>query len=254
MTPAGTESSVTQAFEREVMAAWPAITQRVADAVTQRLREVPQSLHDAVGILAASPSLLAPMDRVRDEVIHTRLLAWLLGLPGETGQAARRAWLARFDVDAPLDHWHVRAEAPVPVLGKNGRIDVRIEVPGRWLFYVEGKIDAPESPGQLARYHAHLTASPKTAGGGFTLVFLTVDGRNSEENVPHVALAFTDLARDWLPLIGSGGPDATYLAAWLATILCDLTGTLPEGSVDGWSAVQKLDALTFLSPRGRTHG
>ena len=254
MRPTGPESPAALAFEREVMPAWPAITRRVDAAVTQRLREVPQSLHDAVGILAASPSLLAPMGRVRDEVTHTRLLAWLLGLPGGVGQDARRAWLNRLGVEAPLDHWHVRAEAPVPALGKNGRIDVRIEVPGRWLFYVEGKIDAPESPGQLSRYHAHLTASPKTAGVGFTLVFLTVDGRASEENVPHFPLAFTDLARDWLPLLGSGGPDLTYLAAWVATILCDLTGTLPEGSVEGWSAVQKLDALTFLSPRGRTHG
>jgi hypothetical protein len=223
-------------------------------AVTQRLREVPPSLHDALDVLAVSPSLLAPMDRVRDEVTHTRLLAWLLGLTGETGQAARKAWLARFGVNAPLDHWHVRAEAPVPVLGKHGRIDVCIEVPGRWLFYVEAKIDAPESDRQLSRYHEHLTEAAKKAGIGHTLVFLTIDGRRSEENVPHDPLSFTDLARDWLPLIGRGGADATYLAAWVTTIVCDLTGAIPEGSVETWSAVQKLDALTFLRPRGRTHG
>lgn len=254
LTSTPTEPNAAQAFEREVMAAWPAITQRVDAAVTERLRHAPRSLHDALDLLAASPSLLAPMGRVRDEVTHTRLLAWLLGLPGEIGREARRAWLARFDVDAPPDHWHVRPEAPVPVLGKDGRIDVRIEVPGRWLFYVEGKIDAPESPGQLSRYHAHLAESARAAGVGSTLVFLTADGRASEEAVPHERLAFTDLALDWLPLLGRGGPDATYLAAWVTTILRDLTDTLPAGPVETWTPVQRLDALTFLGLHGGTGG
>lgn len=129
-----------------------------------------------------APSLFYVLGIERHELAHTRLLAWLLD-PAESSVAdALASLLLRHiaDVDplsgiTPQDADQCRIAS---ISREYEHIDIvaTVDTPTRRLLLaIENKIDAQESPGQLARYQTVLSAL--SLGKSAVLLFLTPEGR-----------------------------------------------------------------------------
>lgn len=96
--------------------------------------------------------LLSVIGRGRDELVHTRLLAWLLDPVGNHGLGAGllRRLSQHVGVDdlsaLDIEEVRIRREVSHPL----GRADLIVDLAATTIV-VENKIDAPEQPGQCAR-------------------------------------------------------------------------------------------------------
>lgn len=237
-------------FERLIMARWELLTWRVHGALASRFAELDDEGHRVLRCLEDAPALLGPLALSEDELAHSRLLGWALRLPGELGDAVRGAWLKKLGVRAPVRGWRVVNES---TLGQGCRVDLEIEIPGRWLCLVEMKVGSNERDGQLPDYRGHLDAACEAAEIDGNLVFLTVKGDESVEEVDHDTLSFRDLLTMWLPLVQLvRGLDAhaAYLASWLVSIARDLCDAAGEGPSARWDFSTRMEALSLLEALG----
>jgi hypothetical protein len=123
-------------------------------------------------------------------------------------------------------------------------VDIVVDVPGHHLIYVEMKVEAAEREHQLLDYRQHLDRE-----AGFrkaTLVFLTLDGRRSDDDVDHVPQSFRDLLRAWLSQTPARGPTATYLGAWLSTVARDLLRIADQGPFLEWPLARRAQTLDLV--------
>ena len=99
-------------------------------------------------VSGSAPSLLGPLGLARDELKHSRLLAWFLSQRDSVGGACRRPFLEYVGLGGTvsMDGWRVSLERN---LAEHGRLDVHIEVSREATIYVEVKVDAPERENQL---------------------------------------------------------------------------------------------------------
>lgn len=231
-------------FQRLVVDRWQEITWRVHGAAAARLAGLDPSEQRFVRLLEDAPSLLGPLGRERDEVSHTGLLGWALRRPGELGRALRGAFASLVNSDVPDDGWLITTES---VLGPGCRVDVDIEIPGRWRCLIEAKIDAAEREGQLFDYRQHLEGWCTSVNTGGELVFLTHDGRTGSASVQHLTLCWKHLLRAWLPLTDRPEPEALYARLWLASIAHDMYGISQPGPIGSWSFAQRIRMLEFLA-------
>ena len=114
---------------------------------------------------------------------HSAFLAELLNPKGSHGK--KDAYLRLFVEAMPLqdidkstlntDDANVLTEKST----EEGRLDIRIEFPSaRYAIVIENKIYAGDQERQLERYRRH---TEKAYRGGFTLLYLTLDGREPSE-------------------------------------------------------------------------
>ena len=237
-------------FERLIMARWELLTWRVQGAIASRFAELDDDGHRTLRCLEEAPALLGPLALTHDELAHSRLLGWALRLPGELGDAVRGAWIKKLGVRAPVREWRVVNES---TLGQGCRVDLEIEIPGRWLCFVEMKVESNERDGQLPDYRSYLDAACESAEIDGNLVFLTVAGDESVDEVEHDALSFRDLLIMWLPLVqivrGLDG-NAAYLASWLVSIARDLCDVAGQGPSARWDFSTRMEALSLLEALG----
>lgn len=241
-----TEDPATE-FQRVVIDGWQALVWRVQGAVATCFAELDEDEHRIIRALEDSPSLLAPIDRERDEVTHSRLLAWALSRPGKLGRSLRQSFLRLLDVAQPADGWVVRTESTI---GPECRVDIDILVPGLWRCLVEVKVDAPERDSQLDDYRLHLDGACQDQGIDGDLSFVTLDGREGDADADHTPLSFRALLRSWLPLALGSGADELYLRLWLASIADALYGIGQPGPVASWSFSKRVGVLRLLEELG----
>ncbi len=234
-----------------LIAPWRSIVDRLTDSVDAQLAALSSDEHARLRVLQESPSLLAPLGLARDEVTHSRLLAWFLAQKDDVGETCRRSWLGLVGLDAtlPTDGWRVSRERD---LGGHGRLDVHVEIPGAALVYVEVKIDAPERKNQLADYRAHLQAH-RGDHPHAKLVFLTPRGHEGTSGVADVRLGFDTVVARWLPHAVGSHPTAVYLRAWLSALARDVLRQTGAPGAD-WSLNHRNGALRLLRPPGDAHG
>jgi len=257
---AATRSREAEAF---VMEHWSGIVQRVESAVAAEYERLNEQQRELLAVLEGPKSLLVPLGKARDEVSHSKLMSWALGLESALGQALRKSFLTLVNADAgvPLPGWRVRNEVEIApkcrMLERNkvgtptkGRIDVHITVPQIWRCYVEMKVDAPERRNQLYDYSKALMAATTDEQFGSTLVFLTIEGRRSNDDVPHQTLSFSDLLAAWLPLSVGTSEEHAYLRLWLGVVAHELCGASGDGPMSTWSLSQRTRALRLLSGLG----
>lgn len=224
-------------------ARWTSLVKRLTDDVDTKLAGLTDDQRTRLWVLEQAPSLLEPLGLARDEVTHSRLLAWFLDQKDNVGTACRQSLLERLKLGSAvrLDRWHVKRERD---LGERGRVDVEIDIPGEALIHIEVKIDAEEREKQLADYRAHIDGCH-----GYThrkLVFLTLDGRRGAGGVDHQHLGFATLIADWLPHAVGNDSTAVYLGAWLATLARDVLRAADSGPVEDWNLSRRRSALRFL--------
>lgn len=237
----GPDATAAQTFQRRIMARWPELVQQVHDGVAERFDALGPRARRALALLEQHPSLLRPLGQERRETSHAAMVAWTLQQPAPE---IRQAFLRCTGADAPLDDWQVRTEQ---VIGPGCRVDIAIHVPGRWRCYIECKLDAEERPKQLRDYRALLDEAASAGQEAASLVFLTINGRDSDEaDVPHVAVSFSDLLVAWLPLAAHPAPEALLFRMWLVTVADTLYRAWEEGPVSGWSLQTRLRLLPLL--------
>jgi hypothetical protein len=123
----------------------------------------------------------------RDEVRHSRLIAWLLDPCAHHGLGSRvlDGLLARLfpgEAFASLADAHPRCEVPL----LEGRLDIVVDAPGLHLV-IENKVDAPEGPGQCDYYYEHVDRPDAR------FVLLSPDGRRARSEDAEVRDAFRPL-------------------------------------------------------------
>lgn len=230
------------------------LRRRLRDSLAERRAALSVEAERWLGVLETTPDLLAPMDFIRYEPIHTRLVAWCLrpgSLPGGLADSLLRALLSRLAAtstadlpaaDEPLGQVTV---VPEKTLGDLGRADIWIEMPDV-VIVIEAKVDAKERDGQVSDYRL---AVERYAGQKQALpVFLSVPGDRSETDPDATPLAFRDLLELWLPIAVSGDThEHRYLRHYLATIARHMYGLAGDGPYDNWAPNERRLALNFLS-------
>lgn len=236
-------------FREHIMGPWEALQKRLAGSVVDRRDALAPNEQAMLTLLADGMSLLGPLNAATKERLHQAAFVWALTRPGDLGDACRRAWAQVCGFEPGLDGWKVTMEHRTDA---NRRVDVRIEVGGHALQLIEMKVGAAEAEAQLADYRRHLVAD---AGTWVTreLVFLTPDGRSGDAEVPHEAMAWTDVVRAWLPLALSETPEARYLAMWLVTLCREVCKVSDVGPFDAWSIAHQRATLDIIESTRRAH-
>lgn len=214
-------------FRRRIMGRWENLRWRILGATGARLRDLSPVQHTLLHALQGSPDLLSPLERDRDEVSHTRLIAWFLDQDGPVGEHCRRALARQLGLDADTELLGVGTEV---VVSKGCRVDLVLET-RRHLIYIEAKVDADERPDQLADYHRALAAQAGKRQP--VLVFLTVDAPEHASTAHH-PLSFAELLASWLPAVLLPGADAQYLTAYLVSVARSLCEAAEPGPFATW--------------------
>jgi hypothetical protein len=168
---------------------------RTIAEVNKRIKDIPPD-----DPLYCSISLFATLGYSRLETAHTRALAWLLDPKAEHGfgDALLRRLLVACQQGRNIEGLHVDVVKPErPIEGR--RLDVfacgAAEVDGKmtpFVLVIEGKIDAEVGERQLLDYAQWVQENHGDREA--ILVFLTADGRASEEeDGKWHALSFADL-------------------------------------------------------------
>lgn len=192
---------------------WPGA---IAGMVTSRTRIV------ATGGWTAGPStLMAVLDRDRNEVDNCRVARWLLDPLARHGiGSAMVAALAR-QVDVDIDE-PALARAEVEVAHDRSRADVVLTgIKNDQVVVIEAKIDAPEGDAQAVRLEQDWPEAQR-------LVFLTVPGAR----LPSTA---TEPDR-WRPLSWRWLADAAIAALENATVPLDERARESREAVADWAA------------------
>lgn len=215
-------------FRQLVMAHWETLHWRLLGTTTDRLRRLSRKQHALLQTLLDSPDLLRPMERDRDEVTHTRLIAWFLGEDGAVGDHCRGALAGLLGLDPAAELLSVQTEVTV---AKGCRVDLVVET-RRHLIYIEAKVDAAERPDQLTDYARALAVQAGRRKP--VLVFLTVEAPE-QASAEHTPLAFQQLFSAWLPAVLLPGPHGRYLASYLVSVGCSLCDAVEPGPFAAWS-------------------
>jgi len=210
---------------------------------------------DLIGI---EPDLLSPLQQLRKETSHTRVLAWALTPSSRSlGHAALKAFVDRVDLirkdmkrpDVEVDEasWDlagakVRAEHHLPGYG---RADLSIDLPNAFIL-VEVKIDAKEREGQIKDYWE---AAKKNAGTRTpVVVYLTADPEDKRTEFA-ICLTFEQLLRDWLPVAAAfASAEHRYLASYLASV-ARVLGLADAAGFDDWSFARRRKAIDFIKTK-----
>jgi hypothetical protein len=104
--------------------------------------------------VAADFNLLDVVSLIKDELTHSKVIAWLLDGNPQTGTHAQgnlgfRLFLEEVGLDSSYAQGRYRVRREVS--GDNSRIDICVEEPGKFLIFIENKIASPEGPGQTLR-------------------------------------------------------------------------------------------------------
>ena len=171
----------------------------------------------AQGRWVRGPSdLLSVIGRERDELTHSRMLAWLLDPSGNHGLGAAllQRLARRVDIEVLSEEDVGRVRIRREVAHPDGRADLLIELP-EFRIVIENKIDAGEAPDQCAR----VVRAFDTEAAAF--VFLTLEGyapasagtyadRWTAVSYIEVAAWLEDLSSDFST--GQGHAARSYLA------------------------------------------
>lgn len=204
--------------------------------------------------LEGTPDLFGPLDHIRAETLHSRVLAWALSprrLGPALGVEPLRAFLSLLAAQPDSDvrpewaddaarvcarpEWHVRG---------CGRIDVWLELPDA-IFAIEAKVDHHLRPGQLIGYRKAVQAPPGNRKR--YVVFLPLQRGIDVSNVKPLYLTFEDVLTAWLPLAAAGRTgEHLYLASWLRTVSQHLANVSGTGPFSGWPRARRGRTLSLL--------
>ena len=207
-----------------------------------------------LAVLETTPDLFGPLDQIRAETLHTRVVAWALSphrLGPGLGTAPLRAFLtllARDETSGVSPEWadsatHRVAKPEHHVRGC-GRIDVWLELADA-VFAIEAKVDAGLRDWQLEDYQAAVK-NPTRGRKGF-VVFLTVERDNPPSSLPTLRVTFDDLLAAWLPIAAEGrSGEHLYLGAWLRTLAHHLYELSGLGPFSSWPRARRGRTLSQL--------
>jgi hypothetical protein len=171
-----------QADNRDLVGRWTERLERIAADETM-LRDQGQWSHgraDSMGVLG----------RHRDELAHSKMVAWLLDPCGKHGLGTRVLKRVVQHVlglgPLPSDLARVRVRCEVPI-GDAGRLDIEVESAGFYLI-IENKVDAEEMPGQCRFYCDNVKRSDAH------FILLSPDGRHAIDAAECVPLKYSALA------------------------------------------------------------
>jgi hypothetical protein len=159
---------------------------------------------------------LGVMGKHRDELMHSRMIAWLLDPCARHGLGPRVLAGLLTDVFPDscelrgLERARTRCEVPL----EEGRLDIVVESPGLYLV-VENKVDAEEGDGQCAYYYEHVRRPDAR------FILLTPDGRKARGAEAFRPMRFTQLAailRRALADVSSEGSGRQIVADYLSTL------------------------------------
>jgi hypothetical protein len=190
----GTYSSELDARFNAVRAEWLAIAQQAApdSHAFERVRHEADALISA-GLWTSGPAdLLSVLGRQRDELAHSRLIAWLL-VPTNRHGLGRRFLVAFLDHlwpgEALMARGPVSVETEVVGAGldatdrtREARADIILRGGGLTVL-IENKLDAGEQPDQCERLYWGWANEP----GETRWVFLTPTGREPTTTVSDTA-------------------------------------------------------------------
>ncbi len=170
----------------DVSAAWRAITNPSGEPDEPRFRTVKReelSIADAGNWMSGPADLLTILGRQRDELFHSRLLAWLLTPTGRHGLGRRflRALFAEIWPNEPVAEFGaVAVELETTQSGVSGAtgdiLEARADVVLRTdlvVVVIENKVDAGEQPAQCERLYWAWAQEPVET----RWVFLSATGR-----------------------------------------------------------------------------
>jgi hypothetical protein len=131
------------------------------------------SLRDHGRWIHGRADFLGVLGRHRDELAHSRMIAWLLDPCGRHGLGSRilEGLLEQvFGSRHSLGLARARTRCEVPLI--DGRLDIVVEAPGLYLV-IENKVDAEEGEDQCAYYGRHLRK-------GSLCILLSPEGRDAK--------------------------------------------------------------------------
>lgn len=142
--------------------------QKFVELQTDELR-----LRDAGRWIYGRDDFLGVLGRHRDELTHSRMIAWLLDpcAPHGFGTSILEELLATLHGHSPVAPGLARVRTRCEVQLVDGRLDVVVEGPGLYLV-IENKVDADESDEQCTYYSQHLRLDS-------LCILLSPDGRES---------------------------------------------------------------------------
>lgn len=234
-----------QLFRDLIMKRPDDLRRKLLGANVQRRRALGAEQRQALEILNVTPDLLSPLNELRYEPSHSRLVSRFLSEKHEPtlGPKLLRAFLRLVGL-APGETDALNAEVDCELWVSTGRIDISVSLQ-KHLIFVEMKVDAEEGEEQLARYNAALTASRGTRES--LLVYLTrADAEKPTTKADHVHVTLSDLLRIWIPFAGPGDGSAQYLARYLKSIAL-VEGYASAGSFDDWSMTQQASAIELVA-------
>jgi hypothetical protein len=243
---AGADAADLELFRKQIIARPDDLRRKLLGANVQRRRLLEATQRRALDLLDVTPDLLGPLGLLRYEGSHSRLVARFVDATTEPLLAAALlpAVLALVGADkhaSPGDFRNAVVEHERWFV--SGRVDISIALP-KCLVLIEMKIDAEEGPDQLLRYRKELDAAKGTRAP--VLVYLTLPGATkSSSGVDHVHITLDKLLLSWLPLAGTGGGSAEYLARYLKSIAL-LVGCAGVGRFDDWTITQQGAALKLV--------
>jgi len=233
-------------FRRAVTTDPEAFRARVQAGIERRLAQLGPERRARLDVLGVEPDLMGPLDQVRAETLHTRVIAWALSparLSHGLGTAPLRALLDRLSLGVRfhdgVDLDGVRA-VPEHSVGSHGRVDIWLPLPGLEVL-IEAKIDHFEGEGQVAGYRRAFPSREVIT------VFLTLDGRPCESDPNAVPLSFRDLLAAWIPVAASGRTgEHDYLARYLKTVAVEFCDLADEGGFQEWPWARQIRTLEFV--------
>ncbi len=229
---------IDEARFRKVLAEWQRITELPTPSV-DRFAEVKReaSALIAAGRWTSGPSdMLSVLGRQRDELIHSRLIAWLLVPTNQHGLG--RAVLSRlvehlWPGERLLESGAVTAQTEVNGGGLDeagtwheARADIVLTGDGVTVI-IENKLDAGEQPDQCERQYWAWAAEP----GDIRWVFLTPSGRSPMTVTSDAAkaawrtLSYADLRRILASALDDAGTAPTSGRATASQYLATLRST-----------------------------
>jgi hypothetical protein len=124
-------------------------------------------------------NILKVLNLAKDEIRHSRMIAWLLDKEGSHMQGALffeyfLNTLGLFEANYFYKEYQVERERP-------DRIDISVYSPGKFVIYIENKIDHPERDDQLDDEYLSLNKNSDDWSVPYDkrhLVFLTREGRD----------------------------------------------------------------------------
>jgi hypothetical protein len=166
--------------------------------------------------------LLGVLGRQRDELTHSRMIAWLLDPCAHHGLGTRvlAGILAMsFHSDPPASAALALAKPRCEVTLIDGRLDIVVEAPGLYLV-IENKVDAPEGDRQCEHYYQNIQRPDAR------FVLLSPEGKGAQSESDDVRSAFrplryaslADIIRDALASAPAQGRARPVVEQYLRTL------------------------------------